>query len=148
MGDGSSPMFRWCECTATCAIVHSIAAHVAPNPTWSSPEPAWESAEPEESATTYDHEGDDVAEEKGAQDAPSTAADGDHAVSTAGASVHGHDVESGPPSRVRGTDLARNRAMNQEPSNEGSWESAVPCSCHVTRFYAQARGRRGGSSGR
>jgi hypothetical protein len=223
-------MFSWCECAATCAIVRSIAARVAPNPTWSSPEPAWQSAEPQESATTYENEGDDVAEDDDAQDAPSTAADGDQAVSTAaasfaptgktcaavcrrfsdcklftfepsvkewsscsslaaamassqrlsiaeGASVHGHDVESVPPSGVQGTssvylagqgktradaeysaisdynammtvDLTRNRAMNQEPSNEGSWESAVPSPCHVTRFYAPARARRGKSASR
>ena len=108
MGDRSSPMFSWCECAATCAIVRSIAACVAPNPTWSSPEPAWQSADPEESST-YESEGDDVAEENDAQDASSTAADGDQAV---------------------------------------SWVSAVPAPCHVNRFYAPARARRGKSSSR
>jgi len=109
MGDRSSPMCSCCECAESCAIVHSVAARVAPNPTWSSPEPAWQSADPEESASTYESEGDDVAEENDAQDASSTAADGDQAV---------------------------------------SWVSAIPAPCHVTRFYAPARARRGKSSSR
>ena len=85
MGDKSSLMFAWCRCAAICAIVCWIAACVPQNPTGSSPDPEWQSAEPEESATTYEDEGHDVAEDDDAEAAPSTAATGDQAVSkTAG----------------------------------------------------------------
>jgi hypothetical protein len=82
MGDKSSPMFSWCRCAAIFAIVCSIAACVPPNPAWSSPDPAGQSAEPEESARTYENEGDGVAEDDDAEDAPSTAADRDQSGST------------------------------------------------------------------
>jgi hypothetical protein len=94
-----------------------------------------------------------------------------------GESVYGYDVDSGPPSDVRGTstiylpgqgktrsqaqysavsdcnalmthDLARTEAMNLEPSHEGSWGSAVSKPCHITKCYAPARPRRGKSSNR
>jgi hypothetical protein len=80
MGDKSSPMFGWCRCAAICAIACSIAACGPPNPAWSSPDPTWQSAGPEESPT-YENEGDYVAEDD-AEDAPSTAANGDEAGST------------------------------------------------------------------
>ena len=82
MGYESSPMFGWCRCAAICAIVCSVAACVPPNPAWSSPDPASQSAGPEESADTYENEGDDVAEHDDAEEAPSTAANGDQAGST------------------------------------------------------------------
>lgn len=76
MGDRSSLMFAWCRCAAICAIVCWIAACVPQNPSWSSPDPE-QSAEPEESASTYENEGGDDAE-----DAPATAGDIDRGASS------------------------------------------------------------------
>ncbi len=81
MGDKSSPMFGWCRCAAICAIVCSIAACAPPNQGWSSPDPASQSVGPEEPAHPDENEGDGVAEDD-AEDAPSTAANGDEAGST------------------------------------------------------------------
>jgi hypothetical protein len=82
MGDRSSLMFAWCRCAAICAIVCSMAACVPQNPTWSSPDPESQYAEQEESASTYENEGHDVAEHDVAEGAPATAGDSDRAAST------------------------------------------------------------------
>ena len=82
MGDRSSLMFAWCRCAAICAIVCWVAACVPQNPTWSSPDPESQSAKPEESPSTYENVGDDVAEHVDVDDAPSTAASSDEAGST------------------------------------------------------------------
>ena len=176
-------MFAWRRWAALRAIVCSIAACVPTNPAWPSPEPGWQAAEPDESASTTENEGDDVAEEDHADDDPSTEANSDHPASTEwlctveGESIYGYDVESGPPSDVRGTssihlfgqgktrseaeysaisdcnsimtvDLSRNGAMNMEPSSEGSWGSAVSSPCRITECIAPARARRGKNSSR
>lgn len=109
MGDRSAPMCSCCECAATYPVVPSIAVRVAPDPTWSSPEPAWQSAGPEESATTYEYEEYEVVEDNDAQDASSTAADGDQSVSTAISAVPApcHVNRFYAPARARGKSYGR-----------------------------------------
>ena len=169
MGDRSSSMFSWCGCAATCSIVRSVAARVAPNQTWSLPELAWQSAEPEEppgkTCAALCRRFSDcelisfetLVKECGNQRAEGPAEGGrtnllqarDACSSLAAAmepsewlyieedaSVDGYDLEGGFPGEVQG-DLT---------CNEGSWVSAVPSPCHVTRFYRPARARRGKSS--
>jgi hypothetical protein len=45
-------------------------------------------------------------------------------------------------------DLTHARAMNLEPSSEGSWGAAASSPCHITRCYAPARARRAKGSSR